>query len=155
MTQPATVGSQLLYTYMASDHCASAEVGKVRPAMVVRDWGSCYNILVFCGPGDFKDGRLVASFTSIQLGECPAKGRLHWAGSPLEHVECEHEPVTETEPAPPPAEEPHVVTSPFPQVAQASAPKSASESSSAGELNPVAEPQAAPKAPKKKPGKRK
>jgi len=84
MTQPAQVGSHLLYTYQGSDHCDKTVVGKSRPAIVVRDWGSCYNVTIFPDCNDFADGRATLTRTSIQLSDCIAKGRLHWPGSPVE-----------------------------------------------------------------------
>jgi hypothetical protein len=85
MTQPASVGSHLLYTYQASDHCRKQAVGQQRPALVVRSWGACYNVQVFTdGVNDFDDKRMVLHLTSIQLSDCIAKGRLHYPGSPVE-----------------------------------------------------------------------
>lgn len=88
MTQPATLGDRLLYTYQAIDHCKPNAVGQSRPATVVRDWGSCYNVQVFTdGSNDFDDGRTVLHLTSIQLSDCVAKGRLHWPGSSVDAPE--------------------------------------------------------------------
>lgn len=90
MTQPAQVGSDLLYTYQASDHCKPQAVGQSRPAKVVRSWGTCYNVQVLTdGVNDFDDKRLVLHLTSIQISDCVAKGRLHWAGSPVESAPAE------------------------------------------------------------------
>lgn len=103
MTQPATVGSQLLYTYAAADHCKETAVGQSRPATVVRDWGGCYNVQVLTdGKNDFADGRAVLHKTSIQLSECIGKGRLHWPGSGVdapEQAPCEPEGEASPEPA--------------------------------------------------------
>ena len=85
MTQPATVGSQLLYTYEAIDGVKKTALGQSRPATVVRDWGGCYNVQVLTdGVNDFDDKRATFHKTSVQLCACIAKGRLHWAGSPVE-----------------------------------------------------------------------
>lgn len=92
MTQPASVGSQLLYTYQASDHCKKQAVGQSRPAVVVRSWGTCYNVQVLTdGVNDFDDKRALLHLASVQLSDCIAKGRLHWPGSPVE-VESAPEP---------------------------------------------------------------
>jgi len=100
MTQPAQVGSQLLYTYQASDHCKKQAVGQSRPAVVVRSWGSCYNVQVLTdGVNDFDDKRLVLHLTSIQLSDCVAKGRLHYPGSPVESAP--EAPAVEPEPSAP------------------------------------------------------
>lgn len=100
MTQPASVGTQLLYTYQAADHCKKQVVGQSRPATVVRDWGGCYNVTVLTdGVNDFEDKRPLLHLTSIQLSDCVAKGRLHYAGSPLEAVAPEPEPEPQEEPA--------------------------------------------------------
>jgi hypothetical protein len=96
MTQPASVGSHLLYTYQGSDHCSKTAVGQSRPAVVVRDWGSCYNVTIFPDCNDFADGRATVTRTSIQLSDCIAKGRLHWPGSPVE-VESAPEPAPTVE----------------------------------------------------------
>jgi hypothetical protein len=110
MTQPATVGSELLYTYQASDHCKKQAVGQSRPALVVRDWGGCYNVQVFTdGVNDFDDKRMTLHVTSVQLSGCVAKGRLHWPGSPVE-VEAPQADPEPAEPAPA-AEAPNAVLS--------------------------------------------
>jgi len=97
MTQPATVGSHLLYTYQASDHCRKQAVGQSRPAVVVRSWGTCYNVQVLTdGVNDFDDKRLVLHLTSVQLSGCIAKGRLHYPGSPVESAP--EEPAVEASP---------------------------------------------------------
>jgi hypothetical protein len=124
MTQPANVGSQLLYTYQASDHCKKQAIGQSRPATVVRCWGSdLYNVQVLTdGRNDFEDGRLVLHLTSVKLCECIGKGHLCWPGSSVD-------------------EAPHVEPAPE----ETSAPEGASESSS--ESIPPAEPEVAPAAP--------
>lgn len=106
MTQPASVGSQLLYTYQAGDHCKKQVVGQSRPAVVVREWGSdLYNVQVFTdGRNDFDDGRLVLHVTSAKLCECIGKGHLCWPGST--HEAAPHpEPLTPEEALPQLSEE--------------------------------------------------
>lgn len=83
MTQPAIVGSELLYTYEAIDGCKPGAVGQVR---------------LTDGKNDFDDGRMVLHKTSVPLGDCAnQKGRLHWAGSSVDAPEPQAEP--ESEPA--------------------------------------------------------
>jgi hypothetical protein len=45
-------------------------------------------VMVFTdGVNDFDDKRAILHVTSVQLSECVAKGRLHWAGSGVDALE--------------------------------------------------------------------
>lgn len=82
MAQNASVGRIVHYSYRAEDLSEQYQfqVGSVRPAIVVRDWGGFANLQVFTDGGNDGPDKMGGFFwaTSISPSDTPEPGKYHW-----------------------------------------------------------------------------